>query len=110
MLLELITKRISDMGKSEYTNQSYDNLVHIWAKKEYKPNCCLVHKSLQEDWHYYAEDGVTITLLGMQCIEFFAANRPTMKDVLLFIENLKVLRRLGDARPTKREKNNFTSS
>ena len=100
VLLELVTQRISDTGGREDTNLNLDSLVHIWAKNEYTPNCSLVHKNLQEDWHYCAEDGVAITLLGMQCIEFFfPANRPSM---LKSLENLSVLQRLGDARPTKR--------
>ncbi|XP_061345054.1 serine/threonine-protein kinase BIK1-like [Gastrolobium bilobum] len=105
VLLELVTKRISDIVKTENDTLNLDNLIHIWAKKEYKPNCSFVHKNLQEDWHYCAEDGVTITLLAMQCIEFFPSNRPTMKDVLQSLDNLSVLQHLHDARPTKREKN-----
>lgn len=109
ILLELVTKRISNIEKIEDTSLNMDNLLHIWAKKEYKPNCSLVHKHLQEDWLYYAEDGVAITLLALQCIEFFPANRPSMSYVLQNLENLSVFQHLFDARSTKREKK-FISS
>lgn len=108
VVLELVTKRISDKGRKD-DNLNMDGLLHVWAKKEYKPNCCLVHKTLKEDWGYSAEDGVSITKLAMQCIDFFPSNRPTMREVLQALENLLVLQRLCDARPTKREKN-FISS
>jgi len=104
ILLELVTKRTSDIGNREDTTLNMDNLVHIWAKKEYKPNCSLVHKHLQEDWLYCAEDGVAITRLALQCIEFFPANRPSMTDVLQNLEHLSVLQHSFDARSAKREK------
>ncbi|XP_027337285.1 cysteine-rich receptor-like protein kinase 18 [Abrus precatorius] len=104
VMLQLITKRISGIRKRKDGNLNLDSLMHIWAKNEYKPNCSLVHKTLKEDWCYCAEDGVAITLLAMQCIEFFPANRPSMRDVLHSLDNLSVLQRLPDARPTKREK------
>ncbi|XP_058732903.1 cysteine-rich receptor-like protein kinase 24 [Vicia villosa] len=109
VLLELITKRISNISNIEHTSLNMDNLLHIWAKKEYKPSCSLVHKHLQEDWLYSAKDGVAITLLALQCIEFFPANRPSMSDVLQNLENLSVLQHLFDARSSKREKK-FISS
>lgn len=109
ILLELITKTISDIRNREDTSLITYSLVHIWAKKEYMPNCSLVHKHLQQDWFYCAEDGVSITLLALQCIDFFPANRPSMTDVLQKLENLSVLQHLTDARPTKKEKK-FISS
>ncbi|KAL2337575.1 hypothetical protein Fmac_012021 [Flemingia macrophylla] len=109
VLLELITKRVSFIEKRENANLKLDSVVHIWAKKEYKPNCSLVHENLQKDWCYCAEDGVQITLLAMQCIEFFPSNRPTMKDVLHRLDNLWVLQRLADARATKRDKHLISS-
>ncbi|KAL5180827.1 putative cysteine-rich receptor-like protein kinase 35 [Glycine soja] len=54
---------------------------------------------------YCAEDGVAMTQLALQCIEFF----PTMRDVLLRLDNLLVLQRLADGRATKWEKQ-FISS
>jgi len=109
ILLELVTKRSSNSGNREDTSLNMDNLVHIWAKKEYKPNCSLVHKHLQEDWLYCAEDGVAITRLALQCIEFFPTNRPSMRDVLQNLENLLVLQHVFDARSTKREKKLISS-
>lgn len=109
ILLELVTKRSSNIGNTEDTSLNMDNLVHIWAKNEYKPNCSLVHKHLQEDWLYCAEDGVAITRLALQCIEFFPANRPSMRDVLQNLENISVLQHLFDARSTKREKKLISS-
>lgn len=109
VLLELVTKRTSDIGRREDASLNLDSLVHIWAKNEYRPNCSLVNKNLQEDWHYCAKDGVAVTLLAMQCIEFFPSNRPLMRDVIQSLENLSVLQRLDDARPIKREKNRISS-
>ncbi|GMY23239.1 serine/threonine-protein kinase BIK1-like isoform X1, partial [Fagus crenata] len=97
ILLGLIAKRTCELEK-------LDRLMHIWAKKEYKPQCSLVHKSLQEDWGYHAEDGIAITELGMCCIEFFPRNRPNMKDVVERLESLHIFQRLGDSRPHKRDK------
>lgn len=109
VLLELVTKRISGIWNKEDANINLDSLLHIWAKKEYKPNCSLVHKHLQEEWLYCAEDGVAITQLAVQCIEFYPANRPSMRDVLHRLDNLSMLQRLPDARPTKREKNSIST-
>ncbi|KAJ7950892.1 Receptor-like kinase [Quillaja saponaria] len=107
ILLELITKRISILNiekRENNPNSVLDGLLHIWAKKEYKPSCCLVHSSLQENWDYYAEDGVAVTELAMQCIEFFPVNRPSMNQILQCLENLLVCNRLADKRPAKRGK------
>ncbi|KEH29176.1 putative protein kinase RLK-Pelle-L-LEC family [Medicago truncatula] len=109
ILLELVTKRSSNIENTEDTSLNMDNLVHIWAKNVYKPNCSLVHKHLQEDWLYCAEDGVAITRLALQCIEFFPANRPSMRDVLQNLEKLSVLQHVFDARSTKREKKLISS-
>ena len=99
ILLGLIAKRNCELEKPDIV---LDRLLHIWAKKEYKPQCSLVHNSLQEDWGYHAQDGIAITELGMCCIEFFPRNRPTMKDVVKRLESLHILRRLGDSRAHKR--------
>ncbi|KAK7840526.1 serine/threonine-protein kinase bik1 [Quercus suber] len=101
ILLGLIAKRTCELEKPDIV---LDRLLHVWAKKEYKPQCSLVHKSLQEDWGYHAEDGIAITELGMCCIEFFPRNRPTMKDVVERLESLHILQRLGDSRAHKRGK------
>lgn len=105
LLLGLISKRpFDDPGKLERPKLIMDNMVQYWAKNEYKPNCSLVHKSLQENWDYHVQDGITLTELGMRCIEFFTVNRPTMKQVVERLQALLVLQRLGDDRPNKREK------
>lgn len=104
ILLGLIAKRGFEPESVEKPHLGLDNLVQYWAKKEYKPNCSLVHSSLQEDWSYVVEDGTAITELGMRCVEFFPTNRPTMKNVVESLEGLMLLQRFGDARPNKREK------
>ncbi|KAL0007789.1 hypothetical protein SO802_009291 [Lithocarpus litseifolius] len=101
ILLGLIAKRTCELEKPDIV---LDRLLHVWAKKEYKPQCSLVHNSLQEDWGYHAQDGIAITELGMCCIEFFPRNRPTMKDVVERLESLLILQRLGDSRAHKRGK------
>ncbi|XP_050282137.1 probable serine/threonine-protein kinase PBL11 isoform X2 [Quercus robur] len=101
ILLGLIAKRTCELEKPDIV---LDRLLHVWAKKEYKPQCSLVHNSLQEDWGYHAQDGIAITELGMCCIEFFPRNRPTMKDVVERLESLHILQRLGDSRAHKRGK------
>ncbi|XP_050119694.1 probable serine/threonine-protein kinase PBL15 isoform X2 [Malus sylvestris] len=104
ILLGLIAKRGFGLESVEEPQLGLDNLVQYWAKKEYKPNCSLVHRGLQEDWSYVVEDGTAITELGMRCVEFFPTNRPTMKNVVESLEGLMLLQRFGDARPNKREK------
>ncbi|KAF3961278.1 hypothetical protein CMV_014083 [Castanea mollissima] len=101
ILLGLIAKRTCELEKPDIV---LDHLLHVWAKKEYKPQCSLVQNSLQEDWGYHAQDGIAITELGMCCIEFFPRNRPTMKDVVECLESLHILQRLGDSRAHKRGK------
>lgn len=78
ILLGLIAKRTCELEKPDIV---LDRLLHVWAKKEYKPQCSLVHNSLQEDWGYHAQDGIAITELGMCCIEFFPRNRPTKMEL-----------------------------
>ena len=69
ILLGLIAKRTCELEKPDIV---LDSLLHVWAKKEYKPQCSLVHNSLQEDWGYHAQDGIAITGLGICCcIEYF---------------------------------------
>ncbi|XP_030496195.2 probable serine/threonine-protein kinase PBL16 isoform X1 [Cannabis sativa] len=101
ILLGLISTRVLGLERPKLIP---DNVIHIWAKNEYKPNCSLVHKSLTEDWGYHGEDGSTITEVGMRCIEFFPTNRPAMKDVLERLKGLMVFQRFGDTRPNKRDK------
>lgn len=104
ILLGLIAKRGFEPVCVENPHLGLDCLVQYWAKKEYKPNGSLVHRSLQEDWGYVDEDGLAITELGMRCVEFFPRNRPTIKKAVELLEGLLVFQRFGDARPNKREK------
>ncbi|BFG16090.1 hypothetical protein CerSpe_023640 [Prunus speciosa] len=104
ILLGLIAKRGFEPECVEKPHLGLDCLVQFWAKKEYKPNGSLVHRSLQEDWGYVDEDGLAITELGMRCVEFFPRNRPTIKKAVELLEGLLVFQRFGDARPNKREK------
>ena len=93
-----------DLQKVDRPEFIIDNLVHCWARNEYRPNCSLAHTSLVEDWGYNSEDGSTITEIGIRCTEFFPKNRPTMKGVVERLKSLQVFQRLGDNRPNKREK------
>ncbi|KAM5568243.1 putative serine/threonine-protein kinase PBL15 [Rosa sericea] len=104
ILLGLVAKRNSELENVGKPQLGLDSLVHNWAKNVYRPNCSLVHRSLQEDWGYFAEDGSAITELGMRCVEFFPVNRPTMKKVIECLQGLLAFQRLEDARPSKREK------
>lgn len=104
ILLGLISKRVLDLEKLDRPESILDSMVQFWAKKEYRPNCSLVHKSLKEDWGYHTQDGSAITEMGMRCIEIFPMKRPTMKDVVENLKSLMVFQRLGDTRPNKREK------
>ena len=45
--ITLIAKRTCDLEKLEKPDQVLDRLLHVCAKKEYKPQCSLVRKSLQ---------------------------------------------------------------
>lgn len=104
ILLGLVAKRNSERENVGKPHLGLDMLLHNWAKNAYRPNCSLVHRSLQEDWGYFAEDGIAITELGMSCVEFFPVNRPMMKKVAECLQGLLVFQRLEDARPNKREK------
>jgi hypothetical protein len=66
ILLGLIAKRTCELEKLEKTDLVLDHLMHVWAKKEYKPQCSLVQKSLQEDWGYHVEN---LNLMIMEIIK-----------------------------------------
>uniref|UniRef100_A0A5B6Z1J7 Protein kinase domain-containing protein n=1 Tax=Davidia involucrata TaxID=16924 RepID=A0A5B6Z1J7_DAVIN len=93
ILLGLIAKRVVNKDKFGLIS-STDLLVDEWAKKEYKPNCSLVHNSLERHSGYYAPDGLVITELAMRCIKFAPETRPAMKEV---VECLGTLQVHGDA-------------
>ncbi|KAF7844888.1 putative cysteine-rich receptor-like protein kinase 35 [Senna tora] len=80
--------------------------IHSQEKQNMTFNISASHVLLdKEDWGFNVEDGIAMTKIAMQCIDFFPMNRPTMKEVLQDLENLVALQRLSDTRPTKREKN-----
>lgn len=89
LLLGLIGKRAYDHENREETK------ADSWAKKEFRPNCSLVHKKLQEDEMYEARDGIDITALGLCCIEFNPQERPSMMQVSKFLERRQ--KKLEDA-------------
>lgn len=89
LLLGLIGKKTYDQQNREETK------AECWAKKEFRPGCSLVHEKLQEDQLYDAPDGTDITALGLCCIEFNPQERPSMMQVVKFLERRH--QKLGDA-------------
>ncbi|KAG6573595.1 Serine/threonine-protein kinase PBL13, partial [Cucurbita argyrosperma subsp. argyrosperma] len=112
ILLGLIAKRAYEPEKLERENHHLvvNSLVSNWAKNEYRPNGSLVHETLQKDWGYTAEEGVELTELAIQCIEFFPRNRPSIKQILQRLEGLQVTQRLSDTRPRKKERKSPSSA
>ncbi|TKY63666.1 Serine/threonine-protein kinase CDL1 [Spatholobus suberectus] len=79
--------------------------IHDQEKQNMVLNISASHILLDKDYKPKLFD----LLLLSECIEFFPANRPTMRDVLHRLDNLLVLQRLVDARATKREKQLISS-
>ncbi|XP_060669277.1 receptor protein kinase-like protein At4g34220 [Ziziphus jujuba] len=86
ILLGLISKQVTDI----YDDFMMDFIAHEWARKEYKPKCSLVHPSLVKDSGCHADDGIAITELGMRCIDLEMECRPSMKDIVKSLEDLRI--------------------
>ncbi|XP_060669162.1 probable serine/threonine-protein kinase PBL11 [Ziziphus jujuba] len=86
ILLGLISKQVTNI----YDDFMMDFIAHEWARKEYKPKCSLVHPSLVKDSGFHADDGIAITELGMRCIDLEMDCRPSMKDTVKSLEDLRI--------------------
>ncbi|EYU43507.1 hypothetical protein MIMGU_mgv1a0092641mg, partial [Erythranthe guttata] len=105
ILLSLISKRL-------YTEQDRQNLapyVCQWAYGKFieyeidssntdskKPKFSVVHPSLEADPYFDPSDGHKITALALECVGDEFAMRPTMKQVLRSLLDLKVVKKHVD--------------
>ncbi|EYU42889.1 hypothetical protein MIMGU_mgv1a010357mg [Erythranthe guttata] len=104
ILLSLISKRV-------YTEEDRSNsapYVCQWAYEKFieyehnsdtgtkKPKFTVVHQSLEADPYFEPSDGHKITALALKCVvdDFFT--RPTMKQVLKSLLNLKAVKKNAD--------------
>ncbi|KAK8489952.1 hypothetical protein V6N13_099868 [Hibiscus sabdariffa] len=101
VLLGLISKRvfIVEDHAEEYSIRSDSLLIDLWAVKEherrrllYGDKASLVHENLEVDCGFEPIDGIEITKLAMQCIEYFFEDRPTMEQVVQRLSELHVLK------------------
>ncbi|KAI8539574.1 hypothetical protein RHMOL_Rhmol09G0193100 [Rhododendron molle] len=122
VLLGLIAKRVYDVKKRKELGLL--NYVHIWAWTECgkpqsknfrvkeKPQSklwgmfkkhkesqlilkSLVDKSLENDEHFDAGDGIEITKLAMRCVDEYPKQRPTMKEVVRCLRELDVVKKFS---------------
>ncbi|TMX04975.1 hypothetical protein EJD97_003760 [Solanum chilense] len=86
LLLNFITKRVVEKG-----NPVDNEVLDLWALKEFKPGCSLVHQSFVGDPGFDHLDAVAITELAKRCVEDRPKKRPNMKEVVARLENLHVV-------------------
>lgn len=84
LLLSIIGKKAYNLENKEETK------ADCWAKKEFKPDCSLVHKKLQDDPLYDAPCGNDITALAMCCLEYYPQSRPIMMQIVKFLEKRQI--------------------
>lgn len=85
LLLNFISKRVVEYGNP------LDRALDLWALKEFKPGCSLVHQSFVGDPGFDHLDGVAITELAKHCVEEQPKKRPNMKEVVARLEDLHVV-------------------
>ncbi|KAK4739881.1 hypothetical protein R3W88_003578 [Solanum pinnatisectum] len=90
LLLNFISKRVVEYGNP------LDRALDLWALKEFKPGCSLVHQSLVGDPGFDPLDGAAITELAKQCVEEQPKKRPNMKEVVVRLEGLRVVQEHGE--------------
>ncbi|XVF27818.1 hypothetical protein REPUB_Repub14bG0141700 [Reevesia pubescens] len=100
ILVGLIAKRvfIVEDYAEEHSIRRGSPLVHRWAIKEYErrkslygeDKASLVHESLEEDSGFKSAEGVEVTKLAMQCLEYFDG-RPTAEELVQCLSELDVL-------------------
>ncbi|KAL8132905.1 serine/threonine-protein kinase BIK1-like [Apium graveolens] len=87
---------LSIIGKKAFNPENKkETKADCWAKKEFKPDCSLVHKKLQDDPLYDARSGIDITALAMCCLEYYPQSRPVMMQIVKFLEKRQI--KIGDA-------------
>lgn len=86
LLLNFISKKVVEKG-----NPVDNEVLDLWALKEFKPGCSLVHQSFVGDPGFGHLDAVAITELAKRCVEDRPKKRPNMKEVVACLENLHVV-------------------
>uniref|UniRef100_A0A7N0V8Q8 Protein kinase domain-containing protein n=1 Tax=Kalanchoe fedtschenkoi TaxID=63787 RepID=A0A7N0V8Q8_KALFE len=103
VLLGLISKKVV-LDEAKKTNP--EPFLYEWAYSEYqmkeqelKFDVCkfsLVHRCLEEEPLFSFQDGVKLTVLAMQCVDFNPLMRPTMKQVVQRLRKLCIIQNNPD--------------
>lgn len=78
-----------EWAEAEYKSKQYTNAFG-------KTKCSLVHERLMSDEGFYHSDGQKLTKLMMRCVDSVLAFRPTMKEVVQSLLELRVVQRYAD--------------
>ncbi|KAL4318876.1 hypothetical protein GQ457_18G024000 [Hibiscus cannabinus] len=107
ILLSLISKRvfIVEDHAEQYSIRSDSLLIDEWAEEEhgrrellYGDKTSLVHESLELDSDFDSVDGIEVTKLAMQCIEYYDIDeRPSTEDVVQRLSELHILKHPSQA-------------
>lgn len=101
VLVGLIAKRSFDI---ETKRRKFNTpRLHQWARQEYKRKKSIIgfklfkrslaDKSFKKDPGFDSSDGFKMTKLAMRCLDHCPKNRPTMKQVVDCLLDLRVVRR-----------------
>uniref|UniRef100_A0A7N0T5C3 Protein kinase domain-containing protein n=1 Tax=Kalanchoe fedtschenkoi TaxID=63787 RepID=A0A7N0T5C3_KALFE len=103
VLIGLISKRVV-LEKNKKTSQ--EPFLYDWAHDEYwkakkNPNVdpskfSVIHKSLETEAFFSMRDGVALTKLAMQCVNYNPQKRPTMKQVVNGLRELCIVQNHAD--------------
>ncbi|CAI9098885.1 OLC1v1035613C1 [Oldenlandia corymbosa var. corymbosa] len=90
ILIGIIAKKVVE----EKELHNHAPALDVWANEEYKTGTSLVHKSLQSESGYYTRDALSVTELGMWCIQEYGADRPNMTQVVEHLKKLQIVKDL----------------
>ncbi|XP_037494348.1 serine/threonine-protein kinase BIK1 [Jatropha curcas] len=90
LLLALISKRIPE-EESELTENKHKPQNSMMSFSEHKSS--VVHQSLEFEPYFYSSDGVKVAKLAIKCMQYHPQKRPTMKQVVRYLQNLCIVRR-----------------
>uniref|UniRef100_A0A7N2LKE9 Protein kinase domain-containing protein n=1 Tax=Quercus lobata TaxID=97700 RepID=A0A7N2LKE9_QUELO len=93
VLLELITKFVFDQSKCDAARE----FPAGWAQRQYRQKlnsssqpvgCLLVHKSFDSAPDFDVCDGVAITKLAVHCVDLDERKRPTMTQIVNYLQGI----------------------
>lgn len=98
VLVGVISKRVQ---KEKNQKTGSEKLLYEWAHNEYQKKglgpklfpskFSLVHNSLEVEPFFNARDGIALTKLAMQCVDYNPKKRPTMEQIFNSIRELSVV-------------------